>query len=141
MKLESGKYCWNVLPEQYVKVAVTNVEEDLARNGKRLPSKFVTLLSRNNAPWLEDSPDMMADVVERYQELIGQIRWAVVIVCLDLLLETFLLSRYLVMPQVRHLELEFRIFLYFKVHLKRKLGFDPSYPDIYKNGFQQYEWK
>ena len=129
------------MPEQYVKVAVTNVEEDLARNGKRLPSKFVTLLSRNNAPWLEDSPDMMVDVVERYQELISQIRWAVVIVCLDLLLETLLLSRYLVMPQVRHLELEFRIFLYFKVHLKRKLGFDPSYPDIYKNGFQQYEWK
>ena len=25
IKLESGKYCWTILPEQYVKAAVTNV--------------------------------------------------------------------------------------------------------------------
>ena len=37
MKLESGKYCWTMLPEKYVKAAVSNVEEDLARSGKRLP--------------------------------------------------------------------------------------------------------
>ena len=29
MKLESGKYCWTMLPEQYVKASVKNVEEDL----------------------------------------------------------------------------------------------------------------
>ena len=29
MKLESGKYYWTILPEQYVKAAVTNVEKDL----------------------------------------------------------------------------------------------------------------
>ena len=37
MKLDSGKYCWTTSPEQYVKAAVTDVEEDLARSGKRLP--------------------------------------------------------------------------------------------------------
>ena len=26
IKFESGKYCWNISPEQYVKAAVTNVE-------------------------------------------------------------------------------------------------------------------
>ena len=25
IKFESGKYCWNISPEQYVKAAVTNV--------------------------------------------------------------------------------------------------------------------
>ena len=25
IKLEIGKYCWTILPEQYVKAAVTNV--------------------------------------------------------------------------------------------------------------------
>ena len=54
MKLESDKYCWTMSPEQYVKAAVTNVEEDLASSGNRLPSKCVTQISSNYAPWLED---------------------------------------------------------------------------------------
>ena len=37
MKLESGKYCCTMSPGQYVNAAVTNMEEDLARSGKRLP--------------------------------------------------------------------------------------------------------
>ena len=40
MKFESGKYCWTMSPEQYVKAAVTNVEEDLTRSGKIFPSKM-----------------------------------------------------------------------------------------------------
>ena len=59
MKLYSGKYCWSKSPEQYVKVAVTNVEEDLSRNGKILPSKCVTPLLINYAPWLEDFLELM----------------------------------------------------------------------------------
>ena len=34
MKLESGKYCWTMSPEQNMKVTVTNVEEDLTRSEK-----------------------------------------------------------------------------------------------------------
>ena len=85
-------------PAQYVKAAVTNVEKDLDRSGKRFPSKFITSLSRNYAPWLEVSPYLMADSVQLYQELIGQLRWAVDTVLLDIVLETLLLSSYLAMP-------------------------------------------
>ena len=104
MKLKSGNYCWNMSPEQYVKAAVTNIEEDLARSGKILLSKCVPSLLRNYAPWLEDSPELMADGVQRYQELIGQIRWALYIRHLDILLETFLLLSYPAMLRVGHLE-------------------------------------
>ena len=41
MKLESCKYCWTIMPEKYVKAAVKNFEEDLARSGKIFPSKCV----------------------------------------------------------------------------------------------------
>ena len=75
-------------PKQYVKAAVTNVEEGLARSGKRLPSKCVTPLSSNYAPWLEYSPELIADSVQRYQELVSQLRWAVEIGCMDILYET-----------------------------------------------------
>ena len=84
--------------EKYVKVAVTNLEEDLDRNGKILPSKCVIPLSRNYSPWREDFPELMADGVQKYQELIDQIRWAVEIGRLDILLETLLFSSYLEIP-------------------------------------------
>ena len=37
MLLEGGKECWAVLTDQYVKAAVNNVEEILARDGRSLP--------------------------------------------------------------------------------------------------------
>jgi hypothetical protein len=122
-----------MLPEQYVKVAVTNVEEDLAKHGKRLPSKCVAPLSCNYAPWLEETPELKAGRVQRFQELIGQLRWAVEIGRVDILLETLLLSSYLAMPQAGHLEQAFHIFVCLKTHPKRDIGFDPSHPGINKN--------
>jgi hypothetical protein len=42
MTTPNGKSCWSMSPEQCVKAAVANVEEELARHGKRLPPKCVT---------------------------------------------------------------------------------------------------
>ena len=140
MKLDSGNYCWTMSSEQYVKAAVTNFEEDLSRSEKRFPSKCVTPLSRNYAPWLEDSLELMEDGVQRYQELIVQIIWAVDIRRLNILLETSLLSSYLAMPWVRHLKQAFHIFGYLKARPKRKLVFYPAHPAINKNRFQKCDW-
>jgi hypothetical protein len=137
MSLDNGETCWTMSPEQYVKAAVTNVVEDLAKHGKRLPSKCVTPFSCNYAPWLEETPELKAGGVQRFQELIGQLWWAVDIGRVDILLETSLLSRYLAMPRVGHLEQAFRIIGYLKTHPKRKIGFDPSHPEINENRFQK----
>ena len=72
--------------------------EDLARSGKRFLLKCITLLLSNYSPWLEDSPELMAYGVQQYQEIIIQLRWAVEIVLLDILLETSLALSYLTMP-------------------------------------------
>jgi hypothetical protein len=45
MNLASSKTCWTMSPELHVKAAVTNVEEDLAKNGRRLPSNCATPFS------------------------------------------------------------------------------------------------
>jgi hypothetical protein len=123
------------------KAAVTNVEEDLAKHGKRLPSKHVTPLSCNYAPWLEETPKLKAHGVQGFQELIGPLWWAVEIGWVDILLETSLLLSYLAMPWAGHLEQAFHIFRYLKLHPKRKIGFDPSYPGINKNRFQKCDWE
>ncbi len=100
MELADGKTCWTMSPEQHVKAAATHVEEDLAKRGRRLPAKCVTPFSSNYAPWLEESPELKADGVQHFQELIRQLWWAVEIGPVDILLETSLLSSYLAMPQV-----------------------------------------
>ena len=140
MKFDSGKYCWTISLEQYVKAMVANVEEDLARSGKIFPSKFVIPLSRNYATWLEDSLELTEDVVQRYQELIGQLRWDVEIGRMDILLENFLLSIYLDMPRVGHLKQTFHIFGYLKAYPKRELIFDPAHPAINQNRFHKCDW-
>ena len=140
MTLADGNTCWTMSPEQYVKSAVNNVEEELAKIGKRLPSKCVTPFSSGYAPWLEDTPELKADGVQRFQELIGQLRWAVEIGRTDILLETSLLSSYLAMPRAGHLEQTLHIFGYLKQHTKRKLAFDPAHPNIDENRFQKCDW-
>ncbi len=140
MTLDNGRTCWTMSPEQYVKAAVINVEEDLAKQGRRLPSKCVTPFTSNYAPWSEESPELKAHGVQRFQELIGQLRWAVEIGRVDILLETSLLSSYLAMPRVGHLEQAIHIFGYLKTHPKRKLAFDPAHPAINENRFQKCDW-
>ena len=140
MALGNGRTCWTMSPEQYVKAAVTNVEEDLAKQGRRLPSKCVTPFTSNYAPWSEESPELKAHGVQRFQELIGQLRWAVEIGRVDILLETSLLSSHLAMPRVGHLEQAIHIFGYLKTHPKRKLAFDPAHPAINENRFQKCDW-
>ena len=83
----------------------------------------------------------MADGVQQYQELIGQLRWSVEIGRLYILLEMLLLSRYLAMPPVGHLKQAFYIFGCLKAYLKRKLVFDPEHPATNKKEFQQCDWK
>jgi hypothetical protein len=141
MKLANGKECWTMSPEQYVKAAVTNVEEDLKRQGKRLPSKCPTPFTSNYAPWQEVTPELKADGVQRFQELIGQLRWAVEIGRVDILLEVSLLSSHLAMPRVGHLEQAFHIFGYLKTHEKRKIAFNPDHPNIDENRFQKCDWE
>jgi hypothetical protein len=140
MTLDSGETCWTMSPKQYVKAAVTNVEEDLANQNRRLPPKCVTPFLSGYAPWMEVSPELKADGVQRFQELIGQLRWAVEIGRVDILLETSLLSSYLAMPRVGHLEQAFHIFGYLKTHPKRKLAFNPAHPDIKEDRFQRCDW-
>jgi hypothetical protein len=55
-----------MLPEQYVKVAVTNADEDLAKHGKMLPSKCATPFSCNYAPWLEEMPELKANGIQHF---------------------------------------------------------------------------
>ena len=75
MPLEGVNMCWTMMAEHYVKVKVTNAKENLSRDGGRLSSKCVTPLSSNYSLWLEESPKLKGDGVQRFQELIFHLCW------------------------------------------------------------------
>ncbi len=87
-----GATCWTMSAEKYMGASVKNVEEALAKKGLRLPSKCNTPLPTDYRPELETSPELKADGVQYYQELIGILRWAVELGRVDILFETSLMS-------------------------------------------------
>jgi hypothetical protein len=130
---------WCISAEKYVSAAVTNVEERLEKEGRRL-MEHSTPLPTNYAPELEDSPELRAFGVQYYQELIGVLRWAVEIGRCDILLETSLMSAHLAAPRQGHLDMVLHIFGYLKKNKKRKLLMDPTDPGVDPDRFIKCDW-
>ena len=135
-----GMEGWTMSSEKYVKAAVENVESELQKTGQRLPTKCRTPLSSNYRPELDVSAELKADGVQRYQEMIGILRWAVELGRVDILLETALMSSHLALPRRGQLEQLYHIFGYLKAHPKRKLFLDPQHPKLDERAFKVYDW-
>ena len=90
---------------------------------------------------MDTTPELKADGLQWYQELIGTLRWACEIGRVDILLETTLMASYSAMPRLGHLENVLHIFGYLKSHKKFKLCFDCSCPQFPPNKFKEYEWE
>ena len=82
----NGYDCWSMGSTDYIKAAVANVEEKLAKEGKKLPSKAYTPMSGKNSysPELDDSDYLEGEELTYFQELIGTLRWAIEIGRVDI---------------------------------------------------------
>jgi hypothetical protein len=138
-KNAQGTDCWTMSPEKYVKAAVENVEKKIGT----LPyskGQCPTPMKTGYHPAEDDTPELNAEGLRYYQELIGILRWAVEIGRLDILLEVALLSSHLAMPRKGHLEQAYHIFAYLKHSGKRRVYLDPTYPSISEDRFATYDW-
>ena len=90
---------WTMSSQKCIKAAIDNVEEVLAKTDQRLLTKCGTLLKSGYQPELDTSPELKLNGLQRYQELIGMLRWAVDLGRVDILLETALMSTHLALPQ------------------------------------------
>ena len=86
------------------------------------------------------SAELTSVGVQRYQELIGALRWAAELGQVDILLEMAMLSTYMALPRKGHLEQVYHVFGYLKTHSKHRLFFDPRHPDIDEHALSTYEW-
>ena len=75
-----------------------------------------------------------------YQSLIGVARWMVEIGYTNINNKVSLLSSYLAMPREWHLEAALHITGFLKVKHNPQSAFNPIYPDINYNNFQECNW-
>ena len=73
---DDGVQGWCMTSDKYAKAAVENVEQELARVNQRLPSKCKTPMTAGYHPKHNVSAELTSVGVQRYQELIGVLRWA-----------------------------------------------------------------
>ena len=90
---------------------------------------------------MDTTEELKAEGVQRYQELIRILSWAVGIGRIDILLEVSLMSTHLALPRIGHLEHLYHVFVLLKDKPKMKLYFDPARPQISDNMFQEYDWQ
>ena len=126
--------------QKYVKAAINNVEKVLAKSDQRLWTKCGTPLKSGYQPELDTNPELKKDGLQRYQELIGMLHWAVELGRVDILLETALMSTHLALPRWGHLEQLYHIFGYLKAHPKCNLFFDPQHPKLDERAFKEHGW-
>ena len=95
---DNGIQGWCMTSDKYVKAAVENVELELARVNQRLPSRCKTPMTVGYRPECDVSAELTSVSVQRYQELIGVLRWAAELGRVDILLEMAMLSTYMPLP-------------------------------------------
>ena len=132
--------CFAMDSDKYCNSAVKNVEEVLNRKGLRLPNKCKTPFRSGYKPEMDDTAELKADGLQWYQELIGQLRWAVELGRVDILLEVSLLSQHLALPREGHLEQVLHVFGFLKENRKLRIMFDCSQPEVDERLFKDYDW-
>jgi len=78
-------------------------------------------------------------MTQRFQNLLGMVRWAVELGRLDILHEVSKLSSYNAMPREGHLQALYRIFCYLKSCPKSKILFNARQTEP-KAQFTDYDW-
>ena len=137
---EPGKTRWAMSSTNYTKKAIEEVERELTKVDKRLPTKVPTPLGGGYRPELDQTAELDAKRQNYYQGLIGVLRWICELGRLDILVAVSLMSRYLAQARVGQLEQVFHIFAYLKNHSRSKLVFDDTLPGVDERRFTECDW-
>jgi hypothetical protein len=126
--------------EAYIKQAVADVETELDKVDKCLPTRVTTPVSQGYHPEVDQSRELDAQRGQYYQSLIGVLRWICELGRLDIMVPVSMLSRYVVSPREGHLQQVFHIFAYMKHHKRSRMVFDDTEPVFDESSFKVCDW-
>ena len=102
--IHNGNKLWTMISSEYLKAAITVVEDKLTKNGKKLPNKLPTQL--------EDSKELENSDITYYQELIGILQWSTEIGHFIILYKVSIMSLFQALLRRGHLQHVLHIFGY-----------------------------
>ena len=140
VELQNGAKAWSFSSSQYVRAAVNNVEQYLAKRNEKLPAKAETPIQTSYRPEIDVTPELSPLDASYYQSLIGILRWIVELGRIDICLETSMMSSHLALPREGHLKQVFHIFAYLRKYHNTEMVFDPSDPIIDHEKFARQDW-
>ena len=140
--LPDGNICWYTSAEDYLKSALINVEKTLENEGRALATgkSAERPYPDRYKPEVDITVELSDTLVNRYQQYIGILRWAVELGRLDIHFEVSKLASFTINPRRGHMEAVYSIFAYLKKHLRSKIVFDPAYVEIDESVFFQGNW-
>jgi hypothetical protein len=89
------KVWWSLSEEDYVNCAVKDVETELEKVGKALPTKVTTPTVADYHPELDQSKELGPDQATYFAGLISILRWCIKLRRIDIIVEVSLLSAFL----------------------------------------------
>ena len=131
---------WGISCDLYVKRALTEVERELAKVGKALPTRVSTPITPEYRPEIDSTPEIDPKRANYYQGLIGVLRWMCELGRIDILYHVSILSHFLANPREGHLEQVFHIFAYLKRYNKSIMVFDDTEPVFDESRFTKCDW-
>jgi uncharacterized protein len=126
--------------DTYVKNAIKTAEAQLEEQGLKLKTKVSATLPSGYRPEMDISEELNAKGANRFQELIGILRWTVELGRINIATPVALLSSFLAAPRRGHLESVYHIFAYLKAHARSKIVFNDNMVDWDATKFSKVDW-
>ena len=121
-----GAEVWYMSTEKYVRAAVENFEQNLAKSNQRLPTQCKTPIRSGHWSETDTLPVIKYEGLTQYHDMVGVIRWTFELGWVDIILKAALMSMYLALPHWIHLEQVFHVFGYLKENSKKIFALIPS---------------
>jgi hypothetical protein len=115
-------------PSKYIQEAVSNAKDWMKQNRleHQWPPKVSSPFSIKYWAGTDISPELEDEEASYYQSVIGVLRWAAELGCIDITCEVSMLSSFLAMPQQGHLDQVMHIFAYLEARRNSRMVFDPT---------------
>jgi hypothetical protein len=133
VQLPDGRSEWAMTSRTYVKNAIKTVENLLAEDGEETRMKFAARnpFPSGYRPELDATAELHDEMISRFLQLIGILRWAVELGRLDIYLEVSQLSQHQALPRQGHLDAAYHIFAYLRKHENgARIVFDSKEPVV-----------
>jgi hypothetical protein len=137
---DPGKARWNLSVEDYINRAVKDVETELEKVGKALPTKVTTPTTADYRPELDRSRELGPEQATYFAGLIGILCWCIELGRIDIIVEVSLLSHFPANPREGHLEQALHVFSYLKKLARSWMVFDKTVPEIDQSCFRVVDW-